>query len=98
MVIRNLLSLYGNVNGLSAVTNTEKFEEKLSVKRKISGFLDFGIRMLINPSKELKLESNFKLYVDINFLVAGGDVRAINKSKDILIPNIRFGVRKSFKN
>jgi hypothetical protein len=98
MIINNLLSVYGNANALSAVTNVKSFEEKLSVSKKINGFIDFGVRMLMNPSKELKLENNFKLYVDINFIIASGDVKTINKSQDIFIPNIRFGVRKSFKN
>ena len=37
-----------------------------------------------------------KLFFDLNFLVNGGDVKAIYTTDDLITPVIKFGVRKGF--
>ncbi|MBP6024704.1 hypothetical protein [Ferruginibacter sp.] len=95
-IFRDLMSIYGNINALTIGNNVEQFEKTVGNTKKVRGFIDWGVKMLLDPNKNLDL-GNFKLFFDLNFLINGGDLRSINKSTDLIVPNIRFGVRKGFR-
>ncbi len=96
ILLRDLLSTYVNVNALAIGSNVGEFEKATLNTKKVKGFVDWGIRMLLDPNKNLSL-GNFKLFFDLNFLINGGDLKSLNKSSDFIIPNIRFGIRKGFR-
>lgn len=94
IIVKNL-SIYANVNGQSFMTNKKMIQDSLGIKKDLLGFIDFGFRMLLNPAPNLNIDG-WKLHFDLNFIINGGDIKAIGTVNDPIIPNFRIGLRKEF--
>jgi len=97
LLAKNAFSVYANINAFSIISNKEVFDKAFNNTKDLKGFIDFGFRFLLNPSNQGSF-GNFKLYMDLNFIVNGGDIKAMSGTTDAIIPNIRVGVRTSFGN
>jgi hypothetical protein len=92
ILVKDLFSAYANINGQSFMTNRDSLKTIFNLSKGLLGNVDFGFRMLLNPSKKVE---DWKIYFDLNFIVNGGDIKKIGQSNDFVIPNFRIGLRKS---
>lgn len=97
IAVKNILSIYTNVNTLTIFDNVKNYKTSLNTDKVFRGFIDFGTRMLLAPSDNSLSKLGLKLKIDLGFIANGGDIKAIIKSDDLVVPTFKFGLQKDFK-
>jgi len=93
IAIKNILSIYFNINTLTPLDKVADYRSGLSIKKNFFGFVDFGTRMLLIPKENF---GGLKLKVDLGFISNGGEIKSILQSEDLVIPTFRLGLQKDF--
>lgn len=97
LVFKDILSVYGNVNFIIPVTNTEKYKEVFTKDNKDLRYYDLGLKLFVTPKGDLANTSGVGLFVDLNFISTTEMVKFYNGNSDAFIPNIKFGLQKNFR-
>jgi hypothetical protein len=97
LVFKDILSVYGNVNFIIPVTNTEKYKEVFTKDNRDLRYYDLGLKLFVTPKGDLANTSGVGLFVDLNFISTTEMVKFYNGNSDAFIPNIKFGLQKNFR-
>lgn len=97
LVFKDILSVYGNVNFIIPVTNTEKYKEVFTKNNRDLRYYDLGLKLFVTPKGDLANTSGVGLFVDLNFISTTEMVKFYNGNSDAFIPNIKFGLQKNFR-
>ena len=96
IVFNNFLSLYTGINWIAPLTNVKMYRERLPFQKDGQPYMDFGIRMFLEPGKMLKMkDSGLGIVLDVNFIVNNKDMRSVNSKGDSLVPGLRFAMQKT---
>jgi hypothetical protein len=96
IVFDNFLSFYTGINWIAPLTNVNMYRERLPFQKDGQPYMDFGIRMFLEPGKILKTkDSGLGLVLDVNFIVNNKDMRSVNSKGDSLVPALRFAMQKT---
>lgn len=97
LVFKDILSVYGNVNFIIPVTNTEKYKEVFTKDNRDLRYYDLGLKLFVTPKGDLANTAGVGLFVDLNFISTTEMVKFYNGNSDAFIPNIKFGLQKNFR-
>jgi hypothetical protein len=92
-ILKNMLSVYGNFNTLAITDNLDSFNNKYTNHYMPSPYFDLGAKMYLATQSTKDLN----LFVDLDFIIVNGYVKAIVNNSDKVIPNIKIGLRKDFQ-
>lgn len=96
IVFNNFLSLYTGINWIAPLTNVKMYRDRLPFQKDGQPYMDFGIRMFLEPGKMLKMkDSGLGIVLDVNFIVNNKDMRSVNSKGDSLVPGLRFAMQKT---
>lgn len=97
LVFKDIISVYGNVNFIIPVTNTEKYKEVFTKDNRDLRYYDLGLKLFVTPKGDLANTTGVGLFVDLNFISTTEMVKFYNGNSDAFIPNIKFGLQKNFR-
>jgi hypothetical protein len=96
IVFDNILSLYSGINWILPLTNVAMYRERLPFQKDGQPYMDFGVRMFLEPGKVLNVKDpGLGIVIDINFIVNNQDMRSVNYKGDSLVPGLRFAIQKT---
>ncbi len=87
------LSLYANWNTLYYADNISEFKSMYPQKDYRDGFLDLGIKSLLELHDNTVSNS---IVLDLGFIMVNGDIASFTNTADKVIPNIKIAFRSTF--
>lgn len=93
VLLPKVLSVYGNINILSPLTENKNFEKLYPHAKPVNLYWDLGVKALLAPTEKGGLS------IDIGMILLKPlDARAFYESDDIVIPTIRLGYLYTLSN